>query len=377
MKKHFLYRSLAVFCALGMLSGCSAGHTGNIDGYEDIDPDFVITRDEVEEAMGEGEPQFAQSVPYEESKKDKPAGDENKASGNDTDTDTGEESEPVIEEYLPGYDSEDEWKTRDTGSASYIWEPTVVVSIFVDEEEDLWTEEEREYALGVCRIGFDFIKKELDEKYNTACNLYYDWTEDPDLRYDIRLYESIPAYVGLRDEIHINDLADEWVETIPFRDLMLKYDSASVAFIVFVPHEGCSYSEMHCLLDDRSTWNEMSVFYLQDMYSDTYAYETPTVYAHELLHQFGAEDLYSSAGIYSDETYAALQTLCQDDLMLRTFTKINGVYTTFPDEVYGEISPITAYLLGIGDEDAVAEVPELIREKPACFPGSSLDRAFD
>ncbi len=71
-----------------------------------------------------------------------------------------------------------------------------------------------------------------------------------------------------------------------------------------------------------------------------------------------------------------LKKNCSKDLMLSTFDTIGGVYTTYPDSVPREITPVTAYLLGIEDEKAVEDIPELIREEAGCFPGSTYDRPF-
>lgn len=353
-----------------MLAGCASADSYTPEGYEEIDPDLVVSTEEVADALENEEITFAQSVPYQE-----------KEETEDTPEAAGEEQaqpEEVQdeEEYLPKYDTAEEYKSRDTGSVSYIWEPTVIVSIFIDEDEDLWTEEEKDYVLKLCDTGYNFIMDTMKEEYDTDCRIIYDWKEDPSLAYNIRIYESVSTFVTGHEETYLNSLADEWVESVPYRDLMLKYDTTSIGFLYLIPHEGCSYSEMHCIEDSPKTWHDGSFMYLQDLYSETYEYETPTVYAHELLHLFGAEDFYP-AGIYSDETYDALSTLASDDIMLRTYTTINGEYTTFPDEVYGTITPITAYLLGIGDDEAVAEVPELVRLEAACFPGTSIDRAFD
>ena len=371
MKKKRINILIAILMTGSMLAaGCAAKEPQIPEGYEAIDPDLEVTNEEVKEVLEE-DLGFAQSVPYEE---DKENPDDAKDSGEAPDSEVSEEPE---EEYLPGYKTEEDWKSRNTGSASYLWEPTVVVSIFVDEEEDLWTDEERQVILNLCNIGYGFIEETMADKYDTDCEFIYDWTEDPQLRHDVRVFETIPTYVGKKEEAHVNDLARKWIDEVSYRDLCLKYNTTSIAFLYLIPHEGGSYSEFHCVEDSSRTWNDGSIMYLQDIYSDTYEYETPTVFAHEMLHLFGAEDFYPSAGIYSEETYDTLATLCKDDIMLRTFATIDGVYTTFPDEVYGEISPVTAYLLGIGDESAVSEVPELIREEAGCFPGTSAQRAFE
>lgn len=297
-------------------------------------------------------------------------------------TDTAEQGEiantdtEAVEEYLPGYADESDFKNRHTGSASYITDKTLIVSIFVDEEEDVWTEGEKEKMLEVCGIAYNFLDEYLKENYDADTELIFDWQENPDLLYTTRIYESIPAYVTSEEEAHMDDLEDEWVNLVPVQELCLKYETESIAFLYFVPHEGCSYSSMHFVEDPADTWNEGCLLYLQDMYSPDLDYETPTVFAHELLHLFGAEDYYSSAEVFSDETYSALAAECADDIMLHTFDTVNGVYTTYPDEVHGEITPVTAYLLGIYDESAVSTIPELIRGEKAVFPGSTHDRPF-
>lgn len=370
---HFYKRVIAtVITAAFVLNGCASAESLTPEGYEEIDPNLMVTPEDVAEVLGTEDITFAQSVPYED--RDQKA-DTEELNEDEADPEA-EADEPMETEYLPGYADEKEYKTRETGSVSYIWEPTVIVSIFIDEEEDLWTEEEKDYILNLCNTAYSFIETEMKEKYDTETSIIYDWKEDPSLAYSIRLYESVPTFVTGQEEMYLNSLADEWIESVPYRDLMLKYDTSSIGFLYLIPHEGCSYSEMHCVEDSPKTWHDGSFMYLQDLYSDTYEYETPTVYAHELLHLFGAEDFYDSAEIYSQETYDALAELASDDIMLRTFATINGQYTTFPNEVYGEISPYTAYLLGIGDDSAVSEVPELIRPEAACFPGTSLDRAF-
>ena len=364
-RRSLVYKTLAVTLAgaIAFIGGCKAEEIPAPEGYVEIDTNI---EDVDETVTPEEDIHLAEAVPYVEPETEE---DEEAPEAETV------EDEPE-EEYLEGYMTEKEWKERHTGSASYIWEPTVIISIFVDEEEDLWTEEEKQQMLSTCRIAYDFVAQTMDEEYDTETKLIYDWEEDPELAYSIRVFEEIPAYVTTKQEHYMDGLELEWVNQVPYHELCQKYNTSSVAFLYMIPHEGCSYSSMHFVEDGDQIWNEGCLLYLQDMYSPTYEYETPTVFAHELLHLFGAEDYYDSAEVFSKETYETLADVCADDIMLRTFTKINGVYTTFPDEVYGEITPVTAYLLGIGDEEVVADMPDLVRTEAACFPGSMTDRPF-
>jgi len=315
--------------------------------------------------------QVAQPAPYEEKTDD---GDSQEVGEESSFAE--EEDEVTEEEFLPGYATEAEYQNRHTGSASLITEPTVLVSIFVDEEEDVWTPEEKAITLNTIKTAYGYIVDTLKDEYKTDVELIYDWTENTDLVYSTRIYESISAYVETQEERHIDELELEWVSQVPYRDLMLKYDTTSIAFLYFIPHEGCSYSSAHFIDDGTFIWNEGCLLYLQDMYSDTYDYETPPVYAHELLHLFGAEDYYSSADVFSKETYKALEKNYPNDIMLKQFDMINGVYTTYKDSVPFEIGPVTAYSIGIGKEDVVKDIPELIKEEPGCYSGSTFDRPF-
>jgi len=281
------------------------------------------------------------------------------------------------EEFLPGYDTEEDFKTRHTGSASLITDKTVIVSIFVDEPENVWDTNSKDVAYDIWCKAYNDLSKILMEEYDTSIDLVYDWKVNPDLLYAAKANEDIaPNVEGKDKEAYMDALEDEWISQVDYRSLLLKYDATSICFLYLINHEGVSYSSQHFIEDDMDTWNEGCLLYLQDYYSDTYEYETPTVYAHELLHVFGAEDFYSSAKVFSTSTYNKLKKLCSDDIMYTQYDMINGVYTTYSDGIHGTISPVTAYLLGIYDESAVDDLPELKKTEIGCFDGSNSDRPF-
>lgn len=377
-KKYNRLLALGIVCVLfcSLIVGCGASSETLPPSGQDNQNATNIA--EAESEAQNDDLQVATAAPYDgndEENNDSPSGESTETEDENID---GSEIEEVDEqdEFLPGYATELDFQQRHTGSASLINEPTVIVSIFVDEEEDVWTTEEKAITLNVARIAYDYIEKTIEEEYNTEVELIYDWSENTDLIYSTRIFESISAYVETEEERHIDELEAQWVSQVPYRDLMLKYDTTSIAFLYFIPHEGCSYSSTHFIEDDTFIWNEGCLLYLQDMYSPTYEYETPMVYAHELLHLFGAEDYYADADVFSRETYNKLKKACPNDIMLTQFDMINGVYTTYPDKIPREISPITAYTLGIGDEKAVEDIPELIKEEPGCYSGSTFDRPF-
>ena len=266
---------------------------------------------------------------------------------------------------------------RRQGSVGFITDRTLLLSVYLEEPDYQWTEEDIQVTNRVKKIAYSFLEEELREKYDTQIQLIYDVEEHEDLLFHIKLEENIPAYVTTEKEREIDDLEDAWIATLPVRELMEKYQADSVGFLFFLAHEGCSYSSMHFIDDGVKTWDESCLLYLRDMYSKTLEYETPAVYAHELLHLYGAEDLYTEADVFSKDTYEKAQKQFSGDLMINTYDVINGKYTIYSDSVKQIITPLTAYLIGVpGVEYPLEGTTELVKEEVGCFSGSTYDRPF-
>ena len=279
--------------------------------------------------------------------------------------------------FLGKYDSFESWMERRQGSVGFITDRTLLLSVYLEEPDYHWTEEEIQVTNRVKKIAYSFLEKELKEKYNTEIQLLYDVEENPDLLFHMKVEENIPVYVTTEQEREIDDLEDAWIATLPVCELMEKYEADSVGFLFFVAHEGCSYSSMHFIDDGVKTWDESCLLYLRDMYSKTLEYETPAVYAHELLHLYGAEDLYTDADVFSKDTYKKAQEQFAGDLMINTYDVINGKYTIYSDSVRQVITPLTAYLIGVpGVEYPLEGTTELVKEEVGCFSGSTYDRPF-
>ena len=288
-----------------------------------------------------------------------------------------QEAVPETSLFLGKYDSFETWMERRQGSVGFITDKTLLFSVYLEEPDYQWTEEEIQETNRVKKIAYSFLETELKEKYNTEIQLIYDVEENPDLLFHIELEENIPVYVTTEQEREIDDLEDAWIATLPVCELMEKYEAESVGFLFFVAHEGCSYSSMHFIDDGVKTWDESCLLYLRDMYSKTLEYETPAVYAHELLHLYGAEDLYTDADVFSKDTYKKAQEQFAGDLMINTYDMINGKYTIYSDSVKQVITPLTAYLIGVpGVEYPLEGSTELVKEEVGCFSGSTYDRPF-
>ena len=137
--------------------------------------------------------------------------------------------------------------------------------------------------------------------------------------------------------------------------------------MLFRSVEGASYSILHYLEDGGNYLNEFSCLYLYDSYAGEKTYNSPTVYAHEILHLFGAADLY----VGSRDTFVT-QPLAQyvlntwpDAIMYYTYNSDNGISY---DHIEKTLCPLTAYRLGLVDSFPGSEqFPAATQDPPGVF----------
>ena len=144
------------------------------------------------------------------------------------------------------------------------------------------------------------------------------------------------------------------------------YGARHIAFLFFLPISGTSFTMAHYADDGDSFYYEYSCLYKTDAYTDGEA-ESPATYAHEILHLFGAPDLYEgSSDPYVDEALVSyVADTYPGDIMLSTYEDDGS--SRF-DAITKEISPLTAYCLGLTDTcPELAQFPLLADMTPGVF----------
>ena len=150
---------------------------------------------------------------------------ENTVNGTGTDEKTSdqgtepEEDTPKTSLFLGKYDSFEAWMERRQGSVGFITDRTLLLSVYLEEPDYQWTEEDIQVTNRVKKIAYSFLEEELREKYDTQIQLIYDVEEHEDLLFHIKLEENIPAYVTTEKEREIDDLEDAW--TVSYTHLTL------------------------------------------------------------------------------------------------------------------------------------------------------------
>ena len=247
-----------------------------------------------------------------------------------------------------------DWGMSTTGSAKYLDGSTVLVSIFLDDKNALWTESDKELVMHNMDVACDFLADE-GERYGKDVTLIYDISQYEDLEYHVNYNKVFPGSSNIDDgDEKITEFVyymyDYIEDNIPSKEIMEKYQVNSIGYLVFIDGETNSATAYSHYCDLENTYYEEIAFINLRWKSGKNV--NPDTYAHEILHLFGARDLYCTKKtngitkdfvIYADEHYP-------EDIMLGSAASV----VSKKDSVTSEISKLTAYF--IGWKDYISEV---------------------
>lgn len=231
------------------------------------------------------------------------------------------------------------------GSAGLIAWPTAVVSVYLDATDGTaWDEESIAESRAKLDLAVDWIDSQA-ARYGMNTTIYHDdGTEDSGLFYRETFDGSFVGGVDGEESQALYARISALCRSLDSQSLHQKYNTSSVAFLFFLPVSGSSYSIVHYLEDGGANYYEYSILYAGDAYTD--APETPAVYAHELLHQYGAPDLYEGSSDYYVtpmlSRYVAMHW--PDAIMYDTYNPDGSMSW---DEITQQLCPLTAYRLGL------------------------------
>ncbi len=258
------------------------------------------------------------------------------------------------------------------GSAKYLAGRSIVINIFLDDKDrstSPWSSEDMGYVREYMAIAIDFIESEA-ERYGRESELIFD---EEDLYY----YAEIDTSDYSDNEYASNDDINDWIEdNIDVDALIEKYDTDSVAFMLYLNDSGISYCMPFVEGDDEAWYYEKSYMYFYDIYGSDNR-EPPATYAHELLHQFGAVDVYDEF-IVDGVTMDVVRYIEKNhpmEIMYTTYTEDGGYEY---GEVSGYMGNITAYSTALIDDcEELDMFPTLFQEYPACFVDKSARDYWD
>lgn len=243
-------------------------------------------------------------------------------------------------------------KEWEHGTCKSIKDKTVIISVLLNDKKnkwdyqnvmDMWLLQRQLYNLN---IAIDWIKESVAE-YDCEPEIIYDWKEDEELLYEINTEFKI---------CDNNDEQEVWkiiADVINPDEILEKYEAENILFLICanVPENWMTNSWTWVHQKDDICPYEFCMFYMH------LAEEviTPATMAHEILHAFGARDLYmddmNKNGV-TREYMLYLYDHDSEDIMFRTSTKEGE---RLPDSIANIFTELDAYYLGLTDSSADVE----------------------
>ena len=266
---------------------------------------------------------------------------------------------------------------KNYGSVALLNTPTVLVSVFLNDAAhgNTWDADDRAAAVQRTQMAVDWITAQAGE-YGVTPKLICDRTEDGS---DAALTRSYLVQSTLRGGRNSDESSqfltemDTLCESLAADSRLAVYGAKQIGFLFFLPIDGTSFTMVHYAEDEQYFYYEYSCIYKTDAYTDGEG-ESPATYAHEILHMFGAPDLYEGSGdAYVDDALVEyVEDTYPNDIMLSTYED-DG--TSNFDTITKELSPLTAYCLGLADTcPELDEFPLLAQVEPGIFrQGSEED----
>ncbi len=271
--------------------------------------------------------------------------------------------------YDSSYDQSDDYQSyysQDTtdypfdtsiGSAKELDGKIAIISIFVNDNTTSWdfensADQEMEGLIyNDLKIATEYLENAVKD-YGRDMDMIYDWAEIPELAYTLDVnadYQTIDDSYGDLDY----SFWDAISKNVPTEDILNKTGATQAVYMLYF-NTPASNTKTSCT---RNHYEGMPYPYemcymFMNCSGDK---EPPACFAHEILHTFGAVDLYMASefdGITQEYVdYAESSKL--NDIMRICEDPKNGAYLY--DTIKNEITDITAYYTGLTDSSETVD----------------------
>lgn len=238
------------------------------------------------------------------------------------------------------------------GTAASLDGNILVVSIFADDNNCSWSSSNASEISGSIFTAVDIASKWIQTNaalYGRMVNFIYDWTQNEDLAYTTSYSGSIPG------EMPYDYFRDYIADSIDINGLMTKYEADNVLFLILVntPSDNTAPSSTY-MRQDSSSFIDIEL--IEWFATESDMVDGPAAMAHEMLHAFGAKDLYYYEGYnmtvdFSMEYLDYVANYRPNDIM----TTVYDGYGYNWDHITNDLSEIDAYYVGLTDRPQEAD----------------------
>ena len=235
---------------------------------------------------------------------------------------------------------------RKHGTAGRLSGRTVILSIFTDDSSSSWNFDKKKdvQTYWDCRDCLATAVKYLGKqakKYGAKAEFIYDWEQHKDLAWTV----SFPEEKLVREDGKKYNLQAEWaLKHFDPDEYMEKYDADNLIYIFFFNTKKSNTVNPWTINADRNMAFDADIVNLFVRFDDLVS--PPSTYAHEILHTFGAYDLYYSGKGIPEAYIEHLKKTDSQDIM---YTVNMG------DKITGKFTELDAYYVGLTDHSKDAE----------------------
>ena len=233
-----------------------------------------------------------------------------------------------------------------SGSASSIEGRTVIVSILANDDRYRWDGSDPDSAaldnmISFLGIACDYLTQQA-ERYGCNAEFIYDFKSDDDLAYH---FDSGIPLTDIDDlDLPVWEYIDSSIDT---SRILKEYQADNIIYLVLIDSDSANVVPPCTRFWYRGMPYPYEIVYMYNR--DHHTLNCPAVYAHEILHTFGAYDLYQadiSIGLDRSEV-RNVSNAVPNDIMLTCSDIETDAYVY--DRITNDITEVTAYYLGLTD----------------------------
>lgn len=231
------------------------------------------------------------------------------------------------------------------GSAGSMKGKTVVVSIFADDNTTKWDKNDADdlskidATLGFLKIATHWLTAR-GENYTDYIEFICDWKQYPDLRYDAGFDKTL-----VRPDGEMYWVQREYImDNIDSDRLLEKYGAENIIYLYLF---NTDYSNpITPRTFSHGCGPNVDVEYVNLYTGASDYFSPPSSYAHEILHTFGAPDLYYENDTIPQSYVDYCERISSSDIMFSSYLGIS---------IKNKFTELDAYYVGLTDNSATVE----------------------